>query len=244
MDESEWTLVSGFAMTTSSLPPLENGDRLTRAEFERRYEAMPRLKRAELVEGVVFVGGRVRYDAHGVPHACVAAWLGYYRAFTAGTSSATNTSVRLDLENEFQPDVILRISHGGSSRISADDFVEGAPELAAEVASSSASYELHDKLRAYCRNGLQEYIVWRFYDSCVDWFVLRDGEYERLESDQEGVMRSEVFPGLWLSLTALLRGDGSKVLATLQEGLASPEHAAFVERLQVASREQARQPDA
>ncbi len=30
-----------------SIPPLENGDRLNRDEFEQRYEAMPSLKKAE-----------------------------------------------------------------------------------------------------------------------------------------------------------------------------------------------------
>jgi Uma2 family endonuclease len=215
-------------------PPLENGDRLTRAEFERRYEAMPRLKKAELIEGVVYVGSPVRYTQHGHPNFDLETWLGVYRAATPGTRGAGNTTVRLDLDNEPQPDILLRLEQGGRSRISEDGYVEGAPELVVEVAASSASYDLHDKLRAYRRNGVQEYVVWRVLDGSLDWFALHEGSYRRLELDAAGVLRSEVFPGLWLALPALLAGDLAAVLATLQLGLATPEHAAFVERLREA----------
>jgi Uma2 family endonuclease len=126
--------------------------------------------------------------------------------------------------------VLLRLEQGGSSHIGADGYVEGAPELVVEVAASSASYDLHDKLRVYRRNGVEEYVVWRVLDREVDWFVLREGTYERLEADQTGILHSEVFPGLWLDVPALLARDLAAVLATLQKGLASSEHAAFVER--------------
>jgi Uma2 family endonuclease len=212
-------------------PPLENGDRLTRAEFERRYEAMPRLKKAELVEGVVYVPSPVRYNQHGKPSSDIEIWLGTYRVSTPGVDSAGNTTVRLDFDNEVQPDVLLRLERGGRSEIGPDGYVEGAPELVVEVAASSASYDLHDKLRAYRRNGVQEYVVWRMLDGALDWLILREGSYEQLSPDQAGVVRSEVFPGLWLAVPALLAGDLAAVLATLQEGLASPEHAAFVARL-------------
>src|SRR5258707_5815839 len=85
------------------IPPLENGDRLTRSEFERRYDAMPHLKKAELIEGVVFVGSPVRHDQHGKPDSDLNTWAGVYRAATPGTDGATNTTVRLDLANEVQP---------------------------------------------------------------------------------------------------------------------------------------------
>jgi Uma2 family endonuclease len=212
-------------------PPLENGDRLTQQEFERRYDAMPRLKKAELIDGVVYVPSPVRYQQHGEPDSDLGAWLALYRAATPGTGSASNTTVRLDLDTEVQPDVLLRLEQSGSSQIGADGYVEGAPELVAEVAASSASYDLHDKLRAYRRNGVQEYFVWRVLDGELDWFVLRDGTYRRLEPDAAGILRSAVFPGLWLAAPALLGRDLAAVLATLQTGLASPEHAAFVERL-------------
>ena len=224
--------------------PLENGDRLTRAEFERRYEAMPRLKKAELIEGVVYVGSPVRYTQHGQPNFMIDAWLGVYSAGTPGTAGAGNTTVRLDLDNEPQPDALLRLERGGTSQIGPDGYVEGAPELAVEVAASSASYDLHDKLRAYRRNGVQEYLVWRVLDGELDWLVLREGSYERLRPDEAGVLRSEVFPGLWLNAPALLDGDLAAVLGTLQPGLATPEHAELVERLRQVPPEQGQQRQA
>lgn len=233
-DEPERDGTPGPARAVTALPPLENGDRLTRPEFERRYEAMPHLKKAELIEGVVYVPSPVRYEQHGRPNFGLETWLGVYSAATPGVMGASNTTVRLDLDNEVQPDVLLRLEEGGRSRISPDGYVEGAPELVVEVAASSASYDLHDKLRVYRRNGVQEYVVWRVLDGCLDWFALREGSYQRLEPDEAGVLRSEVFPGLWLAGPALLAGDLAAVLATLQEGLATPEHAAFVERLREA----------
>src|SRR5215204_5218448 len=180
------------------VPPLENGDRLTRPEFERRYEAMPHLKKAELIEGVVYVGSPVRYTQHGKPDADMQIWLGTYRIATPGVGSAGNTTVRLDLDNEPQPDILLRREVGGSSRVDGDGYVEGAPELVVEITASSASYDLHDKLRAYRRNGVQEYVVWRVLDAALDWLVLREAEYRLLAPNEHGVVHSEVFPGLWL----------------------------------------------
>jgi Uma2 family endonuclease len=219
------------------LPPLENGDRLTRAEFERRYEAMPGLKKAELVEGVVYVPSPVRYIQHGRLSSDIEIWLGTYRIATSGVDTAGSTTLRLDLDNEPQPDILLRIEQGGRSSVDEDGYLVGPPELVFEVAASSASYDLHDKLRAYRRNGVQEYVVWRVLNGALDWLVLRDGSYERLEPDEGGVLRSEVFPGLWLNVEALLARDMTAVIATLNDGLASPEHAAFVEHLrEVAAR--------
>jgi Uma2 family endonuclease len=212
--------------------PLENGDRLTRQEFERRYEAMPWLKKAELIEGVVYVEPSVRYS-HGRAHAQIVGWLGSYCAATPGVDLGDNATIRLDVDNEPQPDALLRIEPeaGGGSRIGEDDYIEGPPELVFEIAASSASYDVHDKLNIYRRNQVQEYAVWRVYDQRVDWWELHEGEYLPLEPDQEGVVRSNVFPGLWLAIAALLEGKLAAVLATLQKGLESDEHAAFVARL-------------
>jgi Uma2 family endonuclease len=225
-------------------PPLENGDRLTRAEFERRYDAMPQLKKAELIEGVVYVGSPVRYTQHGQPSSDIEIWLGTYRVSTPGVNSAGNTTVRLDLDNEPQPDTLLRIEHGGQSWIDEDGYLQGAPELVVEVAASSASYDLHDKLRAYRRNGVREYVIWRVLDGELDWLILRDGAYQQIPPDASGVVRSEAFPGLRLAVPALLAGDMASVLATLQEGLASAEHAAFVERLRARQSAPERAPHA
>ena len=213
-----------------AVPPLEPGDRLTRAEFERRYDAMPELKKAELIDGVVYMPSPVRLRRHGRPHVHVLTWLGTYEAATPGVIAADNSSARLDLDNEPQPDGLLMIdpARGGQARISDDDYVEGAPELVVEVASSSVSYDLHDKLRVYRRSGVREYVVWRVLDGQLDWFVLREGQYVPQPPDVEGLHRSTVFPGLWLDPAALLRGDMPAVLATLQRGLATPDHATFL----------------
>jgi len=219
----------------ASVPPLENGDRLTRAEFERRYDAMPDLKKAELIEGEVYVGSPVRHRQHGKPHGQIMTWIGTYSASTPGVEFGDNSSIRLDLNNGPQPDAFLMIEsgRGGQARVGEDDYVEGAPELVAEIAASSVSYDLGKKLHAYRRNGVKEYIVWRVQDHEVDWFVLREGRYEPLAPGPDGLLRSEAFPGLWLDPAALLRGDLAVVLDQVREGLASPEHAAFVAGLVV-----------
>ena len=221
------------ASSPEAVPPLENGDVLTRAEFERRYDAMPYLKKAELIEGVVYVPSPARHRYHGHQHTHLISLLGYYEAHTPGVEASDNVTVRLDLDNEPQPDALLFIDPAcdGQARIDADGYIEDAPELVAEVAASSASYDLHAKLRVYRRNGTREYIVWRVLDKEIDWFVLRAGQYERLPLDAEGLYHSEVFLGLWLDPAALLRGDLATVLAVVQRGLASPEHAAFAARL-------------
>lgn len=219
--------------TSDRVPELRAGDRLTRAEFERRYAAMLHVKKAELIEGVVYMPSPVSQGEHGGPHFDLIGWLALYRAATKGVEGGDNSTLRLDLENEPQPDAFLRIqpAFGGQSRDSGK-YVAGAPELIAEVAASSASYDLHDKLRAYCRNGACEYLVWRVWDQAIDWFVLREDRYERLPPDADGHYHSQVFSGLWLDPAALVRGDLAQVMIVLQQGLASPDHAAFVSRLE------------
>jgi len=216
-----------------SMPRLENGDRLTRTEFERRYAATPEKFKAELVEGIVYVASPVRAKNHGRPHAQIMTWLGVYSAATLGVDIADNSTVRLDLDNEPQPDALLRIEpqSGGKSRITEDDYIEGSPELVIEIAASSASVDMNAKLNAYRRNGVQEYLVWQVYENQIAWFCLQDAEYIRLQPDATGMIRSRVFPGLWLAVDALLRGDLATVLAELQTGLATLEHGEFVDRL-------------
>ena len=222
------------AKPISPLLPLESGDRLTREEFERRYAATPHLKKAELIEGVVYVSSPLRYQKHGEPHGFIMGWLAIYVAATPGVGFADNTTVRLDLDNEPQPDALVRLkeAYGGQSRLSEDDYVEGAPELIVEIASSSASYDLHDKKKAYRRNGVQEYIVWQVAEEKVSWFSLQGGEYVTLEPDEAGVIRSRIFPGLNLKVTSLLRGELAQVLAEVQKGIDTQVHQMFVEQLQ------------
>lgn len=207
--------------TAEEIPPLENGDRLTQPEFHQRYLAMPHVKKAELIEGVAYMPSPVRSRSHGRPHATIIAWLSDYWLATPGVDLNDNATVLLDLDNEPQPDALLRIENGGNSQISEDDYVEGAPELIAEIAASSASYDLNDKKKAYRRKGVQEYIVWQIRKNTLYWFRLEQGKYVSLKPDENGVIRSQVFPGLWLAVPALLSGDLATVMAVLQEGINS-----------------------
>ena len=220
--------------TNLAVPRLENGDRLTRFEFERRYEAMPKPCKAELVEGVVFMASPIRWFSHGGPHIDMNTWLGAYRAATPGTDAADNSTIRLDLDNVPQPDAVLMIlpQCGGQAIFTSDDYVERAPELVVEVAASSVSLDLGSKLQAYRRNGVREYIVWRVLDQAIDWFILRNGAYVPLSGDPTGLLKSEKFPGLWLNVAAMLQRDLATVLMVLQQGLASPEHSQFVADLE------------
>lgn len=235
IEERQERCTRGLARgSVAGTPPLlESGDHLTRYEFERRYKAMPHIKKAELVEGVVYMPSAVRFKNHGRPHGWIVGWLTVYSVATPGVWLGDNATVRLDADNEVQPDALLRLDEllEGRSRISEDDYVEGAPELIVEVAASSASYDLHEKLKVYRRNGVQEYGVWQIYDRHLDWFRLSEGEYAPLLPDADGVIRSQVFPGLHLDVARLLAGDIAGVLVELQKGLATAEHAAFVERL-------------
>ncbi len=216
------------------LPPLEQGDSLTRDEFESRYHAMPRVRKAELIEGKVYVPSPVRRKSHGEPDCALITWLGVYRALTPGVRCANNATVRLDEKNEPQPDADLRIeeAYGGQAIISQDDYLEGAPELVVEIAASNAAHDLHEKLTVYRRNGVREYIVWATFDAQVQWFSLETDAGELLPADEQGIVRSRVFPGLWLDVPALLQDDLAQVLRCLQKGLASAEHQQFVADLE------------
>ncbi|MEW6491712.1 MAG: Uma2 family endonuclease [Cyanobacteriota bacterium] len=216
-----------------TIPPLENGDRLNRYEFERRYNAMPKLKKAELIEGIVYMPAALRFKSHGQPHGWMMTWLGNYEAMTPGVALGVEPTVRLDIDNEPQPDAVLLImpEAGGQARLSDDDYLEGAPELVVEIAASSVAIDLHAKKQAYRRNGVKEYIVWQVLDQTISWFYLDKGEYLDLPTDTDEIIRSRAFPGLWLAVTKLLAGNMQRVLAVLQEGVQSPEHAAFVQKL-------------
>jgi hypothetical protein len=218
------------------IPPLQNGDRLTAEEFERRYDAMPGLKKAELINGVVYMPPPVTMDDHGGPHFDMLSWLGLYRMATPGVRGGDNATLRLPLQNRPQPDICLIVepSHGGQVQI-VDRYIVGGPELVAEVAATSVNYDLTDKLDVYRRNNVREYVVWRVFDREIDWFVLRGGQYERLALSPEGFFKSEVLPGLWLDPAALIRGDMARVAQIAQLGITSPEHAGFVTRLQEAA---------
>lgn len=200
---------------TTRCPRLESGDRLTRAEFHRRYEASPETTRAELVEGVVYVTSPVSVR-HARPHGWIVTWIGAFQARHPELLLLVDTTVFLDPENEVQPDACLWREEPGGPRLTDRGYVEGAPQLVVEVAVSSVSYDLHDKLRAYRRNQVREYVVWRVEDGAIDWFRLREGAYERAEPNEHGVIESDTFPGLRLHVAKMLAGDLAGVLAELE----------------------------
>ncbi|HWE03833.1 MAG TPA: Uma2 family endonuclease [Tepidisphaeraceae bacterium] len=216
------------------LPPLQQGDRLTHSQFMERYEIMPPRIKAERIEGMVYMpAAAVSTEFHGQPHGAIITWLGNYWLATPGVAMSDNGTIVLDIDNDPQPDGCLRIldSHGGRTKLS-QGYLVGAPELIVEVTASTVSYDLGAKLDAYRRNGVNEYLVHRTYDGEIDWFVLRDGKYDRLAMDDERIYRSEVFPGLWLHADALVAGKLIEVMAVLQHGIASAEHGEFVQKLE------------
>jgi Uma2 family endonuclease len=225
-------------MTTPNSFLLQNGDRLSRDEFERRYHMMPNVKKAELIDAVVHMPSPVSFRYHGQQEAHLSLAINYYVAMTEGTYATGNTTVRLDLDNEPQPDYTLFIDPdcGGRVVIDADGYLEGAPDLVAEVSGSSVTFDLGKKLDVYRRNGVREYVVWRVFDEAIDWFVLHEGQFTIHKPDAAGVVESLAFPGLHLDTKAMLAGDTKAVLSRLNAGLATAAHAEFVARLAAAKK--------
>jgi len=216
------------------LPPLVAGDRLSRDAFERRYTAMPGVKKAELVEGIVYMPSPVKFKSHSMPHALLSGWLFNYLAKTPGLLGiGDNGTVRLDNDNEFQTDLFLLLPPhvGGKAKVDEDDYVTGPPALVCEISGSTVNIDLHAKKNAYRRNGVQEYVVWRIDDDALDWFVLVNGEYAPAQPDADGVVHSAAFPGLCLDPNHLLNADSAGLLATLEAGLRSDAHVQFLTRL-------------
>lgn len=195
------------------VPSLENGDHLSAREFLRRYEAMPEVKKAELIQGIVHMASPVRLDLHGKPDALIQGWLCVYAASHPEATHATNVTVRLDSDDVAQPDAVLFLdaAHGGKAAVDESGYLSGAPELVVEIAASSVSRDAREKLVSYRRAGVAEYLLWRVLDEEIDWFLLEEDEY-RLIQPEEGLLRSRVFPGLALPVAAALSGDLATVL--------------------------------
>ncbi len=145
---------------------------------------------------------------------------------------SANATTILGAGTEVQPDHQIRIlsERGGLARI-VDGYVHGAPELVVEVAWSSRDYDLGEKKEDYERGGIPEYLVIEVDPDRIHGFALRDGRFVDLPADPDGIFRSEVFPGLWFDPRAFFAEDTEGLIGTLERGLATPEHAAFVARL-------------
>lgn len=209
----------GAAGNSPSRPlPLESGEFMHSREFLRRYECMPQIKKAELIEGVVYMGSPVSVR-HAKPDAVIQAWLATYASRHPETEALTNATVILDPENTVQPDALLRRlpEHGGLTRVNEQGYLAGPPELVVEVAASTASIDLRDKRRAYCRNGVREYLVWLVAEARLEWSCLEEDEYRPQLPDAQGLLQSRGFPGLCLPIAPLLAGDTAKVLNALTE---------------------------
>ena len=219
-----------------TVPPLIAGERLDRATFHERYEAMPPQTRAELIGGVVHMPSPLSPD-HAFTNAPVALWLGLYQRSTKGVRTAINASLFLDDRAETQPDVLMLIRPelGGQTRRE-QGYLAGGAELVVEIARSSRKIDLGPKYRDYERAGVLEYLVVALDPDEIHWFVRRVDRLERLAPGPDGFYRSEVFPGLWLDPQALFFEDLDGIIATLNLGLATPEHADFVARLAQAGR--------
>jgi hypothetical protein len=234
-----------------AIPPLHDGDRVDVDEFLRRYAADKTVFSAELLQGIVHITRRrftqdgkemivppISAEEHAVPDNHLQGIFFVYAAQTPGIASSSSVTTILPSQTTgLEPDAMLRVlpANGGASTIGADKFVHGTPELLAEISFTSGARDFGKKFDTYQAEGVPEYLVWRTEEQEVHWFALKRKKYVALKPHTDGTLRSEQFPGLWLDVTALLAGDMAKVLATLQRGIASPEHAAFVAKLQKAA---------
>ena len=217
----------------SRIESLHNGDRMSREEFHARYRQLSEDVDAELIGGVVFMAAAMR-RRHGTNHLPLGTLFFAYESHTPGTESGDNTTILLGDDGEPQPDLYLRVlpECGGQSRTTPDDWLEGPPELVAEIAHSSRSIDLHAKRDDYARYGVREYLVLSLEDSKLYWFDLTKDELLAPEAD--GILRLRTFPGLWIHEAALFAKDFPQLMSTLQLGLATQQHSAFVTQLQTA----------
>ena len=195
-----------------STPALESGMRLSAEEVDRRYELRPDIKKAELVQGVVYVASPVRIDEHAEPDSILTAWVANYAITHPEARSAGNGTVHLSPNDRVQPDCMLWKRSGGTANVGADHYLHGAPELAVEIAASSSSYDLGAKKESYRRAGVSEYVAWITEDDVIRWFSLEHGEYIELQPDADGWTESRVFSGLRLHIERLLNGDLAVVM--------------------------------
>ncbi len=201
------------------VPRLRSGEKLTRREFERRYAATPDMH-AELINGEVFIMSSPVFSAHAAAHAAIITWLGVYCAFHPTWRLYDNVSLRLDDQNEVQPDALLHHHNPQVGQVgwgNSNSYLEGIPHLIVEIAASSEPYDTHKKKDLYCRKGVAEYIVWQVQQQQIGWFFLQTGVYHSLQADKQGIIHSKTLPDLQLAVPALLAGDMAQVLKVVQQ---------------------------
>jgi Putative restriction endonuclease len=213
------------------LPPLEDGQRLDQPTFHERYAALGEGKWFELVEGVVSLAFPV-FEGHGGGDHDLTGWIFHYQRFTPGVRSVSNVSTVLGDDSEVQPDLQLRIKEnfGGQARVE-EGYLVGAPELVIEVGKSSRSHDLGAKKLAYEKAGVLEYLFHGIEPDQVRWFVRQEGAFQEMKPGDDGLYRSQAFPGLWLDSKALFEEELNGLIAALERGLATDEHAKFVAQL-------------
>lgn len=216
------------------VPPFENGDKMDQKTFHELYKQTPEGFKAELIGGYVHMASPVKLASHADPHGRMAGWLFNNRARTPGTGFGDNATNILDEANEPQPDLTMyiRAEAGGQSEISADDYLVGPAELLVEIANSSVSIDRNAKFLNYERAGVLEYLIVIVQNQEVEWYTRVRDRFEALKQDAAGLLKSRVFPGLWLDPTAIFDDEPTRLLDVLNAGLASPEHAKFVKKLQ------------
>ncbi len=225
------------AKVRTSLPPLIDGEHLDQPTFHNRYEAMPPSTRAELVGGVVYMPSPMSSD-HGDESRNVAGWLFHYQRKTTRVKGGDGTTAKLFKQSEPQPDHHLRIPAvlGGHTHVDAGGYLVGPPELIVEVSRSSRSFDLKQKKADYERAGVLEYVVVEIDPNRIHWFLRSGARFKKHAPGADGIYRSKTFPGLWLDSEALYAEDLDRLIEVLEQGLATPEHAAFVAKLAKARR--------
>jgi Uma2 family endonuclease len=212
------------------VPPFRTGDRMSRTEFHSLYLETPKHFKAELIHGVVYVASPASYQ-HGHHDQNLGMLMAIYKSQTPGTGGAANATIQFDDANEVQPDQLIRIDDDfqGQSRITEDGYLTGASEFIAEVSLSTLQHDLTKKKSLYAEQGVLEYLVVDVENERLHWFNLPHDQELTLDADD--ILRSRVFPGLWIDSQALFGGNPQQLIATLQRGLSSPEHDAFVQLL-------------
>lgn len=211
------------------LPLLYDGLRLDRVTFHRLYEASPELKRVQLIEGIVHMPSPMRFVQHANPQTCINGWLFCYVTQTPGVNTGGSATLKIDDENEFEPDGMLFYDNG--QLIIADDgYLEGVPELAVEVTASTFTIDSKEKFRVYEKHGVKEYLLWNTEAGTITWYARHKDKFVPMKSNRAGILKSKIFPGLWLEVAAMREGDMTQVMKTLYEGLASAPHRQYVKR--------------